>query len=225
MLLKQSKNYLQKKASNEIPILVIKNFATCYCEKHASIFNDCLKESKFPNLMKIGEISPLFKNLENTSQDKYTPISTLSNFTKIFESILFTQLNRYVQNKFSKYQTSSRENHSTQNSLLRMIESWKVRLNNGSKVGVIIMNLSKAFDSLDHELLLEKLKAYGLDSNSVTFMKSYLTNRLQRCKINTSFSERREVLNCPTTIYFRSLAFRNLPKLDFFISFLSLFFI
>ena len=57
------------------------------------------------------------------------------------------------------------------------------------------MDLSKAFDSLNHELLLAKLKAYGLDSNSVTFMKSYLTNRLQRCKINNSFSEWGKVLN------------------------------
>ena len=57
------------------------------------------------------------------------------------------------------------------------------------------MNLSKASDSLNHELLPTKLKAYGLDSNSVTFMKSYLTNRLQRCKINNSFSEWGKVLN------------------------------
>ena len=181
--------------SNDIPIAIIKNFATCYCEKLASIFNDCLKENKFPNLMKIAEISPVFKKLDNTSKDNYRPISTLSNFTKLFESILFTQLNRYMQNKFSKYLTGFRKNHNTQNSLLRMIESWKVRLNNGSKVGVIIMDLSKAFDSLNHELLLAKLKAYGLDSNSVTFMKSYLTNRLQRCKINNSFSEWGKVLD------------------------------
>ena len=87
-----------------------------------------------------------------------------------------------MQSKFLKYLTGFRKNHNTQNSVLRMIESWKVRLNNGSKVGVIIMDLSKAFDSLNHELLLTKLKAYGLDSNSVTFMKSYLTNRLQCCK-------------------------------------------
>ena len=65
----------------------------------------------------------------------------------------------------------------TQNSLLRMIESLKTKLYNGSKVGVIIMELSKAFDSLNHYLLSAKLEAYGLDNNAVT-------NRLQRCKIN-----------------------------------------
>ena len=57
------------------------------------------------------------------------------------------------------------------------------------------MDLSKAFDSLNHELLLAKLEAYYLDSNSVTFMKSYFTNRLQCCKINTSFREWGKVLN------------------------------
>ena len=57
------------------------------------------------------------------------------------------------------------------------------------------MDLSKGFDSLNHKLLLAKLKAYGLNSNSVTFMKSYLTSRLQRCKINKSFSEWGKVLN------------------------------
>ena len=67
--------------------------------------------------------------------------------------------------------------------------------NNGSKVGEIIMDLSKAFDSLNHELLLVKLKAYGLVSNSVSFMKSYRTKRFQRSKINNSFSEWGKVLN------------------------------
>ena len=94
-----------------------------------------------------------------------------------------------MQNKVSKYLTGFRKNHNTQNSLLRMIESWKIRLSNGSKVGVIIMDLSKVFGSLNVELLLAKIRAYVLVSNSVTFMKSYLTNRLQRCKTNNSFSK------------------------------------
>ena len=71
-----------------------------------------------------------------------------------------------MQNKFSKYLTGFRKNHNTLNSLLRMIESWKARLNNGSKVGVIIMDLSKAFDSLNHDLLMAKLGTYGLDNHS-----------------------------------------------------------
>ena len=139
--------------------------------------------------MKIVEISPVFRKLNNTSKDNYRPISTLSNFTKLFESILFTQLNGYMQKKIFKISHGFSETQNTQNSLLRMIESWKFRLNNGPKVGVIILDLFKAFDSMNHELLLTKLKAYGLDSNSATFMKSYLTNRFQRCKINNSFSE------------------------------------
>ena len=76
----------------------------------------------------------------------------LSNFAKIFENIVYLQLNDYMENKFSKYITGFRKNHNTQISLLRMIEFWKAKLNNGSKVGVIIMDLSKAFDSLNYDL-------------------------------------------------------------------------
>ena len=152
----------------------MKQFANCYCEKLTNILNDCLKENRFPNLMKVAEISPVFKKLDNTSKDNYRPISTLSNFAKLFESIIYSQLNDYMENKFSKYLTGFPKNHSTQSSLLRMIESWKAKLNYGSKVGVIIMNLSKAFDDLNHDLLSVKLEAYGLDNNAVSFMRSYL---------------------------------------------------
>ena len=162
--------------------------------------------------MKIAEISLVFKKLDNTFKGSFRPICTLSNFTKLSESTLFTQLNRYMQNKFSKYLTDFRKNHNAKNSLLRMIESWKVRLNNGSKVAVTIMYLFKAFHSLNHELLLTKLKTYGLHKNSVTFRKSYLTNRLQRCKINNSFSEWGKVLNGVPQGSIKSLAFQHLPK-------------
>ena len=126
-----------------------------------------------------------FKKLDSTSKDNYRPITALFNFASIF----YSQLNGYMENKSSKYLTGFRKNHSTQNSLRRTIESWKAKLNNGSKVGVKIIDLSRTFDSLNHDLLLAKLEAYGLDNNAVRFMRSYLINRLQRCKINNSFSE------------------------------------
>ena len=81
-----------------------------------------------------------------------------------------------MENKFSKYLTSFPKNNNTQNPLLRMIESWKAKLNNGSTIRVIILDLSKAFDSPNHDLLFAKLEAYGLDNNAVGFMRSYLTS-------------------------------------------------
>ena len=167
----------------------MKQFANSYCEKLSNILNNCLKGNRFPNLMKVAEISPVFKKLDNTSKDNYRPISTLSNFAKLFESIIYSQLNDYMENKFSKYLTEFRGNHNTQNSHLRMIEFWKVKLNNWWIVGVIIIDLSKTFDNLNHGLLLAKLEANGLDNNAVSFMRSYRRNTFQRCKRNNSFSE------------------------------------
>ena len=74
-----------------------------------------------------------------------------------------------MENKFSKYLTGFRKTHNTQNSLLRMIVAWKTKLNNESKVGVIIVDLSKTLDSLNHDLLFTELEAYGLDKNAVKF--------------------------------------------------------
>ena len=74
-----------------------------------------------------------------------------------------------------------------------MIEKWKTILNKKLKVGAIFMDLSKAFDTLDHSLLLAKLSAYGFDNNSLSFVRSYLTKKIQRCKIENHFTNWREI--------------------------------
>ena len=86
------------------------------------------------------------------------------------------------------------ENHGTQHALFKMIENWKTKLNMGHKVGVIYMDLSKAFDSLNHELLIAKLKCYGLDQHVVEFFISYLSNRYQYCKINNTLGDWRKII-------------------------------
>ena len=91
----------------------MKQFANYYCEKLTDILNDCLEENRFPNLMKVAEMSPVFKKLDNTSKDNYRPISTLSNFAKLFESIIYSQLNDCMENKFSKYLTAFRKSRNT----------------------------------------------------------------------------------------------------------------
>ena len=93
-----------------------------------------------------------------------------------------------MSDKFSKYLTEFSKNHNTQHALLNKTENWKSNLNKGNKIGAMFMDLSKAFDILDHSLLIAKLEAYGFDSLSLKFMKNYLTNRNQRCKVGNCFS-------------------------------------
>ena len=77
----------------------------------------------------------------------------------------------------------------------RYFETWKSKINNGCKVSALVMDLSKAFDTLNHNLLIAKLDAYGFDENSLLFVKSYLSNnRFQRSKIGDSFSLRRQII-------------------------------
>ena len=80
-----------------------------------------------------------------------------------------------MKNKFSPYLCGFRKNHNAQYSLLKMIGNWKKQLDNGEKVEVIFMDLSKAFGAIDHSLLLAKLKAYGF-SKGLRLLQSYLCN-------------------------------------------------
>ena len=75
-----------------------------------------------------------------------------------------------------------------------MIETWKTKLNMGHKVGVIYMDLSKAFGSLNYKLLIAKLKCYGPDQHAVEFFRSYLSNRWQCCKINNTLGDWRKII-------------------------------
>ena len=85
-------------------------------------------------------------------------------------------------------------NHGTQHALLKIIETWKTKLNMGHKVGVMNMDLSKVFDSLNHEWVIPKLKCYGIDQNAIEFFRSYLSNCYQCCKINNTLGDWRKII-------------------------------
>ena len=163
--------------SNDIPVSVLKESVSAYYEKLTDIFNNCIRSDTFLEILKKSEVTPVFKKDDLTSKIDYRPVSTLSSFSKIFEKLIYLQLNNYMQNKFSIYLIGFRKNHGTQHALHKMIETRKTKLNMGYKVGMIYMDLSKAFYSLNHELLIAKLKCYGLDQNAIEFFRSYLSNR------------------------------------------------
>ena len=87
-----------------------------------------------------------------------------------------------------------RKDFSTQHALLSLIEKWKKVLDNKRYSGSILMDLSKAFDTINHDLLIAKLHVYGFSKESLKLIKSYLTNRWQGTKLNTGFSKLTEIL-------------------------------
>ena len=178
---------------DDIPAKLLKDSAVIYSPILMKIFNNCLREGKFPDILKYSDITPVFKKGENTKKENYRPISSLSNFSKIFEKLIHSQISQFIESKLSDYLTGFRRNHNTQYALLEMIEKWKTFINRGFKVGALMMDLSKAFDTLNHYLLISKLEAYGFDERSITFIKSYFTDRYQRTKVGNEYSSWRKV--------------------------------
>ena len=133
---------------------------------------------KFPDFLKKVEFTPVYKKDGMNDKQNYRPVSTLSNISKVFEKLIYSQINTYMSDKLSKYLTGFRKNHNTQHALLNMIENRKTNLNKANKTGAIFMDLSKAVDTLDYSLLITKLEKYGFDSLTLEFMKNYLTNRI-----------------------------------------------
>ena len=128
-------------------------------------------------------MAPVFKRGETTVKVNYRPISVLSSVSKCFERILKGQIDRFFKPILSNLLSGFREGYNTQHSLVRAIEAWRRSLDSSGIVGMILMDLSKAYDCIAHDLLIAKLEAYGFTKTSLRLMYSYLTNRKQCVKI------------------------------------------
>ena len=143
----------------------------------------------FPEESKLAEVSPIFKKKGDLDQEDYRSVSVLPHVSKVFERIMYHQTHDYMKDKLSIQLTGFRENHSTQHCLSCMLEIWKKVLDKGGHIWAIFMELSKAFDRLNHDLLIGKLGAYGFETDALRYMKSYLANRRQRVRVNKTFNE------------------------------------
>ena len=146
-------------------------------------------ESCFPDILKYAEVAALFKRLDNIDKENYRPVSVLTALSKVFEKVSCVQMSSYFEFIFSKFLSDFRPTYSCQTIVSKMIEDWKKCIDTGKMVGTISVDLSKAFDSLPHGLLIAKLSAYGVDFNSCKLLASYLYNRHQRVKLGDIRSE------------------------------------
>ena len=112
----------------------------------------------------------------------------------MFERIVYEQSDSFMGNKFSFCLWCFAKNHNAHYSLLKIIENWKKELDNSEKLRVIFMDLSKAFDRINHNSLLAKLKAYDFSDQALNLLQSYLCNKFQTSLINGFFSNWNEVI-------------------------------
>ena len=179
---------LSQKASPQgrVPPKILKEISTVFAVSLSHFFNELIESASFPDELKEGEISALFKKGDPCDKKNYRPVTVLSSQSKIFERLMSKQIIKYIE--LSPYLCGFRKGYSTQHALMRLVEECRTHLDNKGAAGALLMDLSKAFDSLNHELLLAKLYAYGFSKKALQLIFSYLNNRKQRVKINGSFS-------------------------------------
>ena len=153
-----------------------------------SCINSCIQNQTFPDELKQADIVPIFKKGDPMLKSNYRPISLLPVLSKIFEKIIHIQLSNYFESKLSKKLCGFREKHSTQHAIFQLVTNIQSWLDDGNFVGMVLMDLSKAYDCIPYDLLIAKLKAYGVENNSLNLLKSYLSGREQRVKVNSEYS-------------------------------------
>ena len=148
-------------------------------------FNESLSQQIFPDDFKVARVTPIHKGSERDDVGNYRHISILSTVARVFENIIYTHLYDYLMqnNILGDKQWGFRSLHSTALALLDCTKDWLINIDKGNSNFAVFLDIKKAFDMVGHEILLQKLKFYGIMSNELNFFKSYLMNRSQFCQI------------------------------------------
>ena len=161
------------------------------------LFYKSMSAGKFPEDWKIARIAPIFKSGARDDRSNYRPISVLPFMSRLFEKLIFNQFYEYLDANKSPYEHQSgfRLLHSVTAALMASTNDWYLNIDKGKYTGLVFIDLKKAFDTVDHKILVDKLKMYGVNGLEHDWFTLYLDNRKQFCRINGSSSDV-EGINC-----------------------------
>lgn len=159
------------------------------------MINKCFSSGIFPKSLKTGLIKPIFKNGDISKMENYRPITRISTISKIFEKILKCRLIKFFNkhNIISENQYGFRDGKSTEDAICSLVETLYNSLDKKIPAACIFVDLSKAFDTVNHKKLLSKLKFYGVRGLTYKLLESYLSERKQYVTIDNCISEARNV--------------------------------
>ena len=174
-----------------ISVILLKFLAPALVAPIAIIINQSLTTGIFPDKLKVAKVIPLYKKENRSIMTNYRPVSLLNSISKLFEKVVFEQLDRFFKENglFFESQYGFRKLHSTEFATLELVDRALSDIDKKNTSIAIFMDLSKAFDTLDHDILLNKLSHYGIRNTELKWFSSYLHDRMQYVEINDTTSE------------------------------------
>ena len=167
-----------KKATgpDTIPPKLVRMSADIIDSHLCNLINMDIDNDDFSDGGKLASVRPLVKKKSRNIIENYRPVSILNTFSKIYERYIHNSSTPFVDNFLSVFISAYRKTYSSNHVLIRLIENWKKSLDSKKFVGAVLMDLSKAFDCIPHELLIAKMHAHGFEINTLVFFYSYLKN-------------------------------------------------
>ena len=187
------KNLKSKKSTDntDIDMILIKNIIHNIVEPFTHICNQSFLKGIFPNKMKTAKVIPIYKAGDRHQFTNYRPISLLSQFSKILEKLFVARLDNFIEKYqlLSEHQYGFRSNRSTLMAVTELVESISTGMNNREYTVGVFIDLKKAFDTIDHKILLKKMDRYGVRGVANMWLESYLQERNQYVQINNVDSD------------------------------------
>ena len=182
--------------SDNIGARLLKLAAPFISDSLMYICNQSILNSTFPDKWKEGKVRPLYKNGPKDDTNNYRPISILPVISKMLEKHVHDSLMTYLTSHKLLHSTQSgfRPNHSCETALLQMVNKFLEAINSSQIIGMVMVDFRKAFDLVDHTLLLKKLRHYKLSDKTINWFSSYLLGRKQKVVINNIESRMENVL-------------------------------
>ncbi|XP_026478477.1 uncharacterized protein LOC113384917 [Ctenocephalides felis] len=178
-----------------LPNTLLKNCAASLCEPLTHIFTKSLQHGSFPSAWKSAYITPIHKSGSKTTADNYRPICIQSAISKLFEKLVLPKLSWSFKNIITTKQHGFCGGRSTTTNLLLYAEQILGAMNNGLDVHTIYTDFSKAFDLVDHDILLRKVQRYGVRGKILDWFRSYLTGRHLQVRLDGHLSEKYEAIS------------------------------
>lgn len=182
---------LSSNKSSDIPIVILKRCKSFISPVLTRFYNEFMRTGIFPDILKTGLISPIYKKGNPQLFDNYRPVSTLPLFSKLLEKLIYKRLYDFLVTKNILYdkQFGFRKNHSTSQAINYSVKFVSDNIEQRKHVVGIFLDLSKAFDTISHSKLLDKLQNYGIRGNCLELLRNYLGSRKQITKFDSIKSE------------------------------------